>query len=70
MKADLHVHSVYSDGRYTPEEICNRAFEYGVELISITDHDTLFCQVKKRAAAKKYGIKYVAGWEISAFKED
>jgi len=70
MKADLHVHSVYSDGRYTPEEICNRAFDYGVELISITDHDTLFCQVKKRAAAKKYGLKYVAGWEISAFKED
>ena len=70
MKADLHIHSVYSDGRYTPEEICNRAFEYGVELISITDPDTLFCQVKKRAAAKKYGIKCVSGWEISAFKED
>lgn len=70
MKTDLHIHSVYSDGKYTPEEICNRAFEKGVRLISITDHDTLFCQVKKRAAAKKYGLKYVAGWEISAFKED
>ena len=70
MKADLHVHSVYSDGRYTPEEICNRAFEYGVELISITDHDTLLCQVNKRAAAKKYGLKYVAGWEISAHHDD
>lgn len=70
MKADLHIHSVYSDGRYTPEEICNRAFEYGVELISITDHDTLMCQIKKGAAARKYGLKYVAGWEISAFKDD
>lgn len=68
MRADLHMHSVYSDGGYTPDELCRRARERGVELISITDHDTLNGEREKRAAAKKYSLAYVTGWEISAYE--
>ncbi len=67
MPADLHIHSVYSDGIYTPEEICRRAKARGLSLLSITDHDTLAGEEEKRAAAQKYGLTYVTGWEISAY---
>ncbi len=67
MLADLHVHSVYSDGKYTPDELCRRAKARGLSLLSITDHDTLAGEEEKQAAAKKYGLRYVTGWEISAY---
>ncbi len=67
MFADLHLHSIYSDGLYTPDEICRRAKARGLSLLSITDHDTLAGEEDKRAAAKKHGLSYVTGWEISAF---
>lgn len=69
MRADLHTHSVYSDGIYTPDEVCKRAKLAGVEVISITDHDTMNGLEEKRAAAKKYGLTYVDGWEISAYQD-
>lgn len=53
MRADLHTHSIYSDGYYTPDELCRRAKENGVELLSVTDHDTLNGEEEKRAAAGK-----------------
>ena len=68
MQADLHVHSVYSDGLYSPDEICRLASRRGLSLISITDHDTLSGLSKKREAAKKYGLSYLSGWEVSAYE--
>lgn len=38
---DLHTHSVYSDGTYTPAEIVNYAKEKGLSAVSLTDHDTI-----------------------------
>ncbi len=69
-RADLHTHSVYSDGHYTPDELCRRAKFAGVEVLSITDHDTMNGLDEKRAAAKKYGLAYIDGWEISAYEND
>ncbi len=69
-RADLHVHSVYSDGKYTPDEVCKRAKAAGVEVLSITDHDTMNGRQEKRTAAKKYGLESVDGWEISAYAGD
>lgn len=60
MRADLHTHSVYSDGYYAPEELCRRAKANGVELLSITDHDTMNGDKEKRAAAERYGLLYVS----------
>lgn len=68
MRADLHLHSTYSDGLYSPDEVCKRAKEGGVGLLSITDHDTLEGLENKREAAKKYGLTFVSGWEISAYE--
>lgn len=67
LRADLHTHSIYSDGFYAPDELCLRAKENGVDLLSITDHDTMNGEEEKRAAAEKYGLKYLSGWEISAY---
>ena len=41
MKADLHIHTTASDGRYTPTEILRQAREAGLRYIAITDHDTV-----------------------------
>jgi predicted metal-dependent phosphoesterase TrpH len=68
MFADMHIHSTYSDGWYTPDELCARAVKNGVGLISVTDHDTLGGDSEKRKAAEKYGLLYVTGWEISAYE--
>lgn len=70
MRADLHVHSVYSDGLYSPDEICKRAKSRGISLLSIVDHDTLAGEEAKRACAKRYGLSYLSGWEISAYDGD
>ena len=68
MLADLHIHSVYSDGSYSPDEICRRAASRGLGLISITDHDTLAGMEAKRACAEKHGLSYLSGWEVSAYE--
>lgn len=67
MLADLHTHSIYSDGLHSPDEICRLAKSRGLFLLSITDHDTLAGEEVKRAAAKRHGLAYVTGWEISAY---
>ena len=41
MKADLHVHTTASDGRLTPEEIVQKASRIGLDVIAITDHDSV-----------------------------
>ena len=68
MRADLHLHSTYSDGKNTPDTICSLAKARGLSLLSITDHDTLMGLEDKRLAAKKHGLHYLSGWEISAYE--
>lgn len=67
MRADLHLHTYYSDGAYSPEEIARRAREAGVKLISMTDHDNMEGMDEKRAAAKAHDLKFVPGWEVSSY---
>lgn len=67
MRADLHIHSVYSDGQHTIEEIAALAKRKGVELISVTDHDNMTDDDKKRKIVEEAGLLYVSGWEISAY---
>lgn len=66
MFADLHIHSVYSDGLLSPDEICRLAKKRGLGLISVTDHDTMAGLENKAQAAKRHGLAFVSGWEISA----
>ena len=41
MKIDLHVHTLYSDGVYSPEKIVDTAIDVGLQAISLTDHDNV-----------------------------
>ena len=65
LNADLHSHSVVSDGTLTPEELAARAAANGVELWSLTDHDEIGGQERAATAAKANGLKYLTGTEIS-----
>lgn len=65
LNADLHCHSVVSDGTLTPEELAARAKANGVELWALTDHDEVGGQQRAAAAARAQGLKYLTGTEIS-----
>ena len=65
LNADLHCHSVVSDGTLTPEELAPRAAANGVELWSLTDHDEIGGQHRAIAAAHAAGMAYLTGAEIS-----
>lgn len=65
LNADLHCHSVVSDGTLTPEALAARAAANGVELWALTDHDEIAGQHRAAAAAHAHGMKYLTGTEIS-----
>ena len=65
LNADLHCHSVISDGTLTPEQLAERAKANGVHLWALTDHDELGGQKRAREAASALKIDYLAGVEIS-----
>ena len=65
INADLHCHSVVSDGTLTPEQLAERAKANGVQLWALTDHDELGGQQRARDAASALNMDYLAGVEIS-----
>ena len=65
LNADLHCHSVVSDGTLTPEALAERASANEVELWALTDHDEVGGQHRAMAAAKAAGMRYLTGVEIS-----
>lgn len=65
LNADLHCHSVVSDGTLTPELLAARAKTNGVELWALTDHDEIGGQVRAAAAAAANEMAYLTGVEIS-----
>ena len=65
LNADLHCHSVVSDGTLTPEALAQRAKANGVELWALTDHDEIGGLARAAAAAQKEGLHFLTGVEIS-----
>ena len=65
LNADLHCHSVVSDGTLTPEELAARAKANGVQLWALTDHDEISGQARAAAAAAALDLDYLTGVEIS-----
>ncbi len=63
--ADLHCHSVVSDGTLTPELLAARAKAHGVELWALTDHDEIGGQQRAIDAARAQGLPYLTGVEVS-----
>ncbi len=66
MSIDLHIHSNISDGIYTPEQIGQKAKKRKLKAFSLTDHDTIEGIEIAARTAKKAGIEFIPGVEISA----
>jgi len=63
--ADLHLHTRYSDGSYTPEELAREAARQRFAAIAVTDHDTLDGIPESLRAGDEFGIEVIAGVEIT-----
>jgi predicted metal-dependent phosphoesterase TrpH len=62
---DLHTHSRASDGALSPSDLVVRAFSGGVQVLSLTDHDTVAGIEEARSKAGAIGMQFVAGIELS-----
>jgi len=66
MFADLHLHSNFSDGTYTPEELAPRGKRLGLVAMALTDHDTVEGCARMAAACQAAGIEFITGTELTA----
>ena len=64
-RCDLHMHTVHSDGTYTPTELVRLAKRAGLACIALTDHDTLNGIAEAQEEGNRSGIEVIAGVEIS-----
>ena len=67
---DLHLHSYYSDGTMSPEELVLHAKRSGVGTIAITDHDGMDGLSEGIEAGRRYGVDVLSGIELSTEDED
>ena len=74
MKGDYHIHTCYSDGIYTPEQIVDLAIEGGLNVISLTDHDNVLSyQIAKdylERENKKDKLEIIRGIEVNTIYEN
>jgi hypothetical protein len=66
MKIDLHIHTkTCSDGNLPIEQVFQEAKNRNIDLISITDHDSIDCQKTAITLAREHGISYITGVELN-----
>jgi predicted metal-dependent phosphoesterase TrpH len=70
MFADLHVHTCFSDGTYSPEEVVGHAKRLGLVALSVTDHDTVEGCARAAAACQAAGLEFITGVELTAEQEE
>lgn len=70
IRADLHLHTLFSDGLYSPEEIARRVKDAGVNLFAVTDHDNMEGVERAERAARERGLFFVRGIEVSSYAAD
>lgn len=74
MKTDLHIHTYFSDGVFTPEKIVDTAVEVGLQAIAITDHDNVLAydvaqnHIKNKGLTDK--IEIIRGIEVNTLYKD
>jgi predicted metal-dependent phosphoesterase TrpH len=66
---DLHVHSVFSDGTFTPRQMVELAVERGLTTVALTDHDTVNGLDEAFSAGDELGVEIVPGIELSSIYE-
>jgi len=64
--ADLHLHTVFSDGTYTPQELISQSVKNGLSAVAVVDHDTVLGIEPTIKIAKTGNIEVLAGIELSA----
>src|SRR5512141_2980289 len=67
-EVDLHMHSTASDGWLAPSAVVDAARAAGLAAIALTDHDTLGGVYAAELSAERFGIRVVAGVELSAYE--
>ena len=67
---DLHTHTTFSDGSYTPEQLMVYAVKKGLAAIAVTDHDSIDSYEQSCKWAKLYNIEFVPGVEIETAYEN
>jgi predicted metal-dependent phosphoesterase TrpH len=63
--ADLHTHTIHSDGDYTPHELVDRAIAEGIGILAISDHDNTEAITEVAEYAKERGLLLIAAAELS-----
>jgi predicted metal-dependent phosphoesterase TrpH len=64
--ADLHLHTLFSDGTFTPEELAQRGAQCGLVAMALTDHDTVEGCARMAKACEGLGIEFIPGAELTA----
>lgn len=67
--ADLHIHSVFSDGTLSPREIVDRAVKNGVGLIAVCDHNVVEGSIRTAPLAREAGLRFLPGVELDCLLE-
>ena len=70
MFADLHLHTNFSDGTFSPEELVGYAVQQKLSAIALTDHDTVEGCARAAAACEAAKIQFIAGSELTAEQDD
>ena len=66
--ADLHTHTTASDGQYTPAELVHLTKQHGIQVLAVTDHDTISGVNEAQRAGDTLGLQVIRGVELSAKK--
>src|SRR5258706_1131672 len=70
MFADLHLHTNFSDGTYSPEQLAAQAARARLKAIAVTDHDTIEGCARVGAACQEHGIEFIPAAELTAEMND
>lgn len=76
MKSDLHIHTNYSDGVFTPEKVVDAAIEAELDIIALTDHDNILSYevaqnyVKQLKKENKKTVEIIQGIEVNTIYQD
>ncbi len=64
--ADLHLHTLFSDGTYTPQELISESVRSGLSAIAVVDHDTVLGIEPVTKIGKTQDIEVLSGIELRA----
>ena len=70
IRADMHLHTYYSDGQYSPADISELSVNRGLDFAVVTDHDNCLAYPEFSKLCEERGIKTVRGIEVSAYSGD